>query len=313
MKKPLLAASVAAFTFTAPASATDAERQLGLIVSGVVDSWAGVQIINNDGFQIIAAGDDDIVFANGGEGLLSLPLGDNLSIQSDVKYEYNSNALEDPDDNGVFGPRYSFQGAVHLSWRDPTRGLFGVFGGAGTTDFFGFRSDVAFVGGEAQLYLDNITLYAQGGYVDFDDRNFGFPFLSLSDGLFARGVFRWFMTDDSRIQIEGTYVNADHSDSDDFFDSFGTMEAFSFSVRYDFTLAGLPVIEDTPLYIGYRGTFRENCVNISTTGSAGIDDHTIMIGTSFSFSGDRLTVDRQGATLDTPDFSYGCVAVTGAD
>jgi hypothetical protein len=33
-----------------------------------------------------------------------------------------------------------------------------------------------------------------------------------------------------------------------------------------------------------------------------------MIGTSYSFSGDLITVDRQGATLDTPNFNHSCAA-----
>ena len=94
------------------------------------------------------------------------------------------------------------------------------------------------------------------------------------------------------------------------------MEAFSVKARYDFTLTNMPVIGDLPLFIAYRGTFRNDCVklnaNIGDNGvdeSLGIDDHTIMIGTSYSFSGDRLVVDRRGATLDTPDFTYSCEAV----
>lgn len=291
MKKIPLAATAAIFAFTAHANAADFDRELGLIVSGVVDSWAGVQFIDD-------SLDDDMVFVNGGEGLLSLPLGDNLSIQSDVKYEYNTYATESFPDNDVFGPRYSFHGAVHVSWRDPSRGLFGIFGGAGTSNFGGFSTDAGFVGGEAQFYLDNITLYAQGGYVDFrPDASGGL----LDEGFFARGVFRWFMADGSRIQLEGTYLNSDYDVA-----VFGDMEAFSVGARYDFTLASLPVIGDTQLYVGYRGVFRDNCTNPTGGSGVEIDDHTIMIGTSYSFSGDRLTVDRQGATLDTPDFNHSC-------
>jgi hypothetical protein len=36
-----------------------------------------------------------------------------------------------------------------------------------------------------------------------------------------------------------------------------------------------------------------------------------MVGTSYSFSGDLITVDRQGATLDTPDFNHSCQGQTG--
>jgi len=293
MKKTVLAASAALIAFVTPASAADYDRELGLIVSGVVDQWAGVQIIDSS-FPVAG---DDTLFVNGGEGRLSLPLGENLSIQSDVKYEYNSYALEDPTDNDVIGPRFSYQGAVHLSWRDPSRGLFGVFGGAGSSDFGGLRTEAHFVGGEAQVYLDNITLYGQGGFVNFDTQSpiaFG-----LDDGFFARGVFRWFMDNGSRLQLQGTYLKAD------FNVIAGEMEAFSVGARYDFNIA-MPIIGDTPIYVGYRGTFRDNC-----TVFGDIDDHTIMIGTSYSFSGDRISVDRRGTTLDTPDFNYSCSQETG--
>jgi len=296
MKKMLLATSVALFAFAGPASAADYEREMGLIVSGVVDSWAGVQFID-DGTN------DDTVFTNGGEGLLSLPLGDNISIQSDVKYEYNTNATEGPFDIDVAGPRFSYQFATHGSWRDPSRGLFGAFGGMGSIDASAllggtFRQDYRFIGGEAQFYIDNFTLYGQGGYVETANDFFG-----LDDGFFARGVVRYFPTSDSRIQLEGTYINMDYIGVG----PVGDMEAFSVKARYDFVLAGMPVIGDTPIYVGYRGTFRENC----SFDGADQDDHTIMVGTSYSFSGDRLTVDRQGATLDTPDFAIGCTDQTG--
>ena len=297
MKKLFLATTVAFTAMTASAQAADLEmeRELGLIVSGVVDTWMGVQYID-DGTS------DDTVFATGGEGLLSLPLGENLSIQSDVKYEYNSNATEEPFSNNVFGPRYSFQGAAHISWRDPSTFLLGAFGGAGATSFGRNRHDVRFVGGEAQFYLDNITLYAQGGYVDFDIR-LGGPIPAapvVDDGLFARGVFRWFPTMDSRLQFEGTYLNIDLGGG--FVIGGQEAEVFSVGARYDMTLADLPVIGSTPVYVAYRGSFRDNC-----NFGADVNDHTFMVGTSYSFSGDLVTVDRQGATLDTPDFDHGCV------
>ncbi|MGB5215469.1 MAG: hypothetical protein WBN88_17705 [Anderseniella sp.] len=290
MKKLFLATSVAFAAMTASAQAADLEmeRELGLIVSGVVDSWAGVQIIDAGGFG------DDTVLTTGGAGRLSLPLGDNLSIQNDVKYEYNS--LANDDIFTTAGPRYSYQGAVHLSWRDPASGLFGAFGGMGTANFGPNGStDHRFVGGEGQVYLDNVTLYGQGGYVDFEVAD-GFG-AGLDDGLFVRGVLRWFVSNDSRIQLEGTYINADYDIAVPDF------EAFSVGARYDFSLMGMPIIGDTPVYIAYRGTFRDGCLV-----GDDVDDHTFMIGTSYSFSGDLITVDRQGATLDTPDFNHSCAA-----
>ena len=290
---------------TAQAADFEPERQLGLIVSGVVDQWAGVQFIDGPeaGPGPAGATTDDTVFATGGEGLLSLPAGDNLSIQSDFKYEYNSNAFDAQSPGDVIGPEYMFQGAFHLSWRDPASYLFGFVGGVGESSVGELNTVARFVGGEAQFYMGDITFYAQGGYVDFKVQdtlallNFG-----LDDGIFARGVFRWFPTADSRLQLEGTYLNAQYDAA-----GFGDMEAFSVKARYDFTLGGMPVFGAVPVYIAYRGTFRDNCFD-SVFASTDIDDHTFMIGSSYSFSGDRLTVDRQGATVDTPDFYYSCLA-----
>lgn len=267
----------------------------GLIVSGVVDQWAGVQFVGD-------SVNDNTTFANGGEGRLSLPLGSNLSIQNDFKYEYNSYALESAASNPDFaGPRYSYSGAAHLSWRDPSRGLFGIFGGMGSSNYGSFggtlSADAAFVGGEAQVYLDNITLYAQAGYVDYDTLD-SFP---MTDGFFVRGVFRWFLENGSRLQLEGSYF--DHSFSAPAAAQLTNTEGEIFTVgaRYDFDV-DLPIAGNTPLFIGYRGTFREDCLE-----AFDVDDHTIMIGTSYSFSGYRKTVDRQGATLDTPHFNHSCV------
>ena len=153
MKKSILTATAALLLSSTMASAADLDREIGLIVSGVVDKWAGVQFID-DGV------DDDTVFANGGEGRLSLPLGSSLSAQMDAKYEYNGNALESVFENDVLGPRYSFQGAFHLSHRDPGSFLLGGLGGVGTASFGEAHYDVLFAGGEAQAYMDNITLYA---------------------------------------------------------------------------------------------------------------------------------------------------------
>ena len=296
MKKLALGLSMAALAaVSSPAFAADMDRDIGLIVSGVVDKWAGVQLI--DSSMPFRGGGSDALFASGGEGKLSFPLGSNLSMQNDFKYEYNSYALEPSNSNDVEGPRYSFLGAAHISWRDPSSGLLGAFGGVGTAARTFVQNDLAFVGGEAQYYLDNITLYAQGGYIDFNNTTSSGLGTELTDGVFARGVFRWFLGDGSRLEFEGAYITADFANAA----RFGDMEAFQVGARYDFDL-NLPVAGSTPLFVAYRGTFRDNC----SPSLGNTDDHTFMIGTSYSFSGDRITVDRRGATLDTPDFNYGC-------
>jgi hypothetical protein len=294
MKNFILSSSVAFATMIASAQAADleVEREVGLIVSGVVDTWIGAQFLDRGPLS------DTTVLATGGEGLLSLPLGDNISLQNDVKYEYNTQANDNLSNSA--GPRYSFQFAGHGSWRDPSIGLLGVFGGVGGQNHGIVGStEVAFVGGEFQYYMDTITLYGQGGFVDYSETNaFGAPY-GLDDGYFGRGVLRWFMSDRSRFEVEASYFFTDFAASD------YTTDAFSVSTRYDFTL-GLPIIGETSLYIAWRGTWRSDCFRDVQSSDYDLNDHTIMLGTSYSFSGDRITVDRHGATLDTPDFNHGC-------
>lgn len=90
---------------------THGAQSCNLIVSGVADTWVGVQFIKGpkDGYRNETT--DDTVMATGGEGLLSLPAGENLSIQSDFKYEYNGNAFRTQNNGDVIGPEYMFQGA----------------------------------------------------------------------------------------------------------------------------------------------------------------------------------------------------------
>ena len=88
-------------------------------------------------------------------------------------------------------------------------------------------------------------------------------------------------------------------------------------MRYDTVLAGLPIIGDTPVFIGYRGArFESEDTPGNPNGGGGAGgqgqgqgstedylDHTIMVGTSWSFGGDNMKhFDRVGATLDLPNF-----------
>lgn len=290
MKKLACVATVGLLGMTCSSHAADLDRKLGLIVSGAVDTWAGVQFIDDERLG------EEVVFATGGGGRLSLPLGDRLSIQNDIKYELNQQANNPLAQ--TLGPRYSYQGAIHLSWRDPTWMLFGAFGGGGAANFGPIgQAEAFFIGGEGQIYFDSMTLYGQGGFVNFTSDDYS-PY-GLDGGFFARGVLRWFFNSDSRLQLEATYLNSEFGGVEREYD------ALSFGARYDFSLPGMPLIGDTSVFVAYRGTIRSSCVN-EDSNTSDLDDHTLMIGASYAFSGDRLVVDRQGATLDTPDFHHSC-------
>jgi hypothetical protein len=65
--------------------------------------------------------------------------------------------------------------------------------------------------------------------------------------------------------------------------SVGDVETVSAKARYHFVLGGLPVVGAVPLYVACRGTVRDNCFASILTSTAVID-HTVMVGTSCSFS-----------------------------
>lgn len=290
------------------ANAADLDRAIGLIVAGEVEKASGLQI-----FDIPSAGPLDggteVSFWSGTSGKLSLPLGENLSIQNDFDIEYNDQAFDSGTNEG--GLRYGFLGASHLSWRNPDQALFGMFGGLGGTHYAFADGNLAqnfrFVGGEAQLYLDNITFYGQGGYIDVAETR---PARGqrLDDGIFARGVMRWFLEPDTRLQFEGAYAALDRNGGHGGGNGNGNgaggpldVDIFSWGARYDTRLA-LPIVGDSGVFIGYRGTHRNNCYQFER--GADLTDHTLMVGFSYQFGGtSMLDNDRRGATLDTPDFA----------
>jgi hypothetical protein len=104
-------------------------------------------------------------WALGGAGRATWWWASNYSIQLDAQGEGTSykftggNSFERTSS-------HSYLIGGHANWRDPGRGLIGIFGGAGdATNFFNFGSvRHGLIGGEAQVYWGPVTLYGQAGY-----------------------------------------------------------------------------------------------------------------------------------------------------
>lgn len=301
--KKLAATSALAIALAISANsvtAADYEAQVQrLVVSGIVESWAGVTIVTNTGGNVEP--DQDSFLASGQSGRLSLPLGDNLSIQSDVDFEYGSTALSGENSNDNF--EYAMQFGAHLSWRDPSRGLFGAFGGfggaradAGDGDGSSENTQFWFVGGEGQYYTEDMTFYLQAGYMDSEDDPFpGDGNDAFRDAAFVRGVARWFVDPDTRVQVEAAYADGktDNTNPSD-------AQIIEWGARFDTVLQGLPVIGDTAVFVGYRGNHYER---ERAGGDNRYNDHTFMVGSSYHFGGaTRKEFERTGAGLDLPNF-----------
>lgn len=282
-----LALALVVSASTAQGADLDYERTLELVVSGQIESWTGYMLYGNEsgGFDPDEGTDQ---WVSGQSGRLSLPLGTNLSLQMDGQVEHAS--LFDSKKDDLFNN--SFLLGTHLSWRDPNSfliGGFGAFGGGNhdddntTTpaDFYAF-------GGEFQLYADNVTFYGQGGVLEgSNDVDY------LRDAFFGRGVVRWFMTPDSRLQGEFSYVNGE---TDSIANDTTILE---WGIRYDTVLMALPFIGDTTVFVGYRGADFDK----SGSDDGGFMDHTVMVGFNTSFGGNTMQeFDRVGATLDLPNF-----------
>ena len=114
----LLAATSVLVLPAAAARAADmaAPTPLALVVSGIVENWSGYGFIADPRH---VHPDEDQFGSDSNTGRISLPLGTNFSIQSDVDIEYNSTLLTDNDDDGARDNfQLSGQSGIHASWRD---------------------------------------------------------------------------------------------------------------------------------------------------------------------------------------------------
>ena len=292
-----MAIALAVSANTAQAADMDYEQALrDVVVSGKVESWVGITVVTS--VEDDADPDEGSYGAAGGGVALSMPLGNGLAMQMDANWERSMDTLGGTVGDDRFSD--SFQGAVHLSKRDPSMGLLGVFGGAGQANFEGDAGNsaneaaFAFVGGEAQLYFQDWTLYAQAGAIlsEGDDDILG----NTDEGheaFFVRGVARWFIDSMSRLQAEGAYANGDVDGNSGSIN----MDIFEWGVRYD-RMVGLPILGDTQLFGAYRG----NSFDKGDTDPGSFVTHTFMVGTSISFGGNSMQeFDRVGASLDTPN------------
>lgn len=306
MKKLLGILALAGFSALGAqnADAADLDRTLGLIISGSYESWHGVDIVGDftPSTEDEDLPEDDAYFTSGGEARLSLPAGEALSIQQDVKYELNSAHLDrgDPSDFDWYG--FQWQATTHVSFlRNPDTGLVGIFGGFGGGKADAANNGVYFVGGEFQLYSGDWTFQGQGGY--FDTRRLDGDNEFFRDAFFGRAVARWYMTPDSSLQFEVSYADGINDDEDD--DPNDEFMLVEWGARYDTMIEGLPLVGDTNVFLRYRGHYAES----DEVGPNDLDNdpesftsHTILVGANWHFGGNsRMEHDRIGVALDSPD------------
>lgn len=88
----------------------------------------------------------------------------------------------------------TYGGGVHLFTRDPDKYLLGVFGSYAKEDHFNL--DATQVGAEGELYMQQVSILARGGY-QFSDK--------LGDTAFGSIDLRWYATDNFAITAGGNF------------------------------------------------------------------------------------------------------------
>jgi len=171
----LLSGTIAAGMYGSVSLAADVETNTALPAvsapNGKVEiggGWADIDSLSSD--EIFRGG-----------AAFSFPVGDMFGIQADLT------ALD------AFGET-AIGGAVHAFTRDPNSYLLGVYGGyvdAGPANIW-------YVGPEAELYLDNISIEAVGGYMDISN--------GVGSEFYAVGTVALYATDNLRLQVGASTV-----------------------------------------------------------------------------------------------------------
>jgi hypothetical protein len=238
-------------------------------------------------------------WALGGAGRGNYWITRNVSVQVDAQAEGTS--YDSP-----FGGRssnHSYLVGGHWSWRHPQQYLFGLFAAAGDAGG-GFSVSGpqrhALIGGEAQWYWSQFTLYAQAGY-DSTPGNIG---SSEKGGVEKERVHAWFIRGTGRyfvnpnVLIEGTvmYANGD-IDYNLGVPSLG-FQTWTWQARAEWRFPTAPF----SVYAKYQGS--ETKFDLVSFSSAfdKVTDHRVLLGLKLHL-GDRTLqqTDRTGATLDIID------------
>jgi len=179
-------------------------------LSGYVELYGGGGRTKYDATLCDPGCDSDSLSLNnwslGGAGRVTYWWAPNYSLQLDAQGEGTSHKFTGGN-NFQRVSSHSYLIGGHVNWRDPSRGLIGVFGGAGdTSSQFAFGAmRHGLVGLEAQAYWGPVTLYGQVGY-----NTTLFEVASFLDSVrawFARGTARVYVNPNFR--LEGTVLYAD--------------------------------------------------------------------------------------------------------
>jgi len=215
------------------------------------------------------------------------------AIQLDAQSEWWGKTKVFGDNSGAFAGPITAQMAAHIAWRDPNKYAFSLLLGQFVHDDVGgigynVWATYALIGGEAQFYFGDLTLYGQGGVLLRESCSITcFP---LKDIWWARGIGRYFFTARDKLQAEFGYAEGKDTLN------ISTGRITTWGAEYEHWIDKTPV----SVWVGYRGWHFDNTHDLSYKTTA----NEIWAGVRLWFGApsDLKAVDRKGATWDTPKF-----------
>ena len=194
---------------------------------------------------------------------------------------------------------FSYLVGGHANWRDPNRGLIGIFAAAGDANNFFTSNNIrhGLIGGEAQWYSGPVTLYGQVGY----NSTLGSVTSSI-DGLhawFVRGTGRYFVN--PNFKLEGTVLYSDGSYDFNSNSKIGTLDfnTLLWRTKAEYKFAHAPI----SIFAYYQGSeTRSERVNSGSTEKHRFTDDRIVGGVKILLGEKTLQfADRNQTTLDIID------------
>ncbi|HZO46402.1 MAG TPA: hypothetical protein VFB68_10945 [Xanthobacteraceae bacterium] len=267
-------------------------------VSGYVELYGGWARTKETICGTITCFTDDPAngWALGGAGRATWWWAPNYSLQLDAQGEGTSYKFNNGPNNFIRASAHSYLIGGHANWRDPSRGLIGIFGGAGdATNYLNFSSvRHGLIGAEGQLYWGPVTLYGQGGYQSTLGSLSSFNLDSIQ-AWFVRGTARVYATPNFR--IEGTVLYADGDV--DFAGPAAPVNSVDFETwlwrakaEYKFTTSPFSI------FAVYEGS-RTTADRVFATGTTRVTDNRILGGIRLYLNENTLQWnDRNGTTLD---------------
>ena len=308
---PALAADMAAKPVYKAPPAPPAPAATGYVEVGTGGAWTSGDETVCDPGGCDGSSNKFTGWVLGGAGRGNFWFSPNGSMQLDAQAE--STQYKTPSDflppgtSGHFST-LSYLVGGHVNWRNPQSGLLGIFGGAGDAGDGGISNSAQrhfVVGGEGQVYWNQFTLYAQGGY----DGTAGTldPDFDSVHAWFVRGTGRWFADPNLLFELTGLFAHGAIDLSSGFASDIGS----SSSVNFNTALIQAKVEwRSTSLPISLFGKYQWSQTRYDTfTFSGGalseqqkVSDSRVLGGVRLYLGeGTMMANDRHGATLDIID------------